>query len=203
MGTGGFGFGNAWSSYSLPDLTDCENNPQKPEGCTFDAEFTEEEGSWIGYMYTLGQVFSLPIAGAVMAASPSRRLVMLVMSLIFLAGWTLVALTLDEIYWFYIGRFILGLGAGALGLIGVLYIHESVEPSVRGGLGNFPVFVLVLAYFFGNLFGAIMPWYVVTYIGFFFPGKNNKTGTDPVVVAVVGADLTTTDIIDCCYLQSS
>ncbi len=92
-------------------MTDCEDNPQKPDGCTFDQEFTDEQGSWIGSMYTLGQVFSVPAVGVVMTLT-TRKTSLLLTGILYLIGWTILGLTeplnLDEVVWFYIGRFILG-----------------------------------------------------------------------------------------------
>ncbi len=50
IGATGVGYGSSWSSPALTDLTGCEDDPElHPDGCTFDHEFTEEEGSWIGW----------------------------------------------------------------------------------------------------------------------------------------------------------
>ncbi len=54
----------------------------------------------------------------------------------------------------------------------IIYIHETVEPNIRGAMGNIPAFMIVSGYFIGTLFGALMPWYVVTYIGLAPPGNS-------------------------------
>ncbi len=105
------GLANSWSSWALPSLSDCEDNPQKPDGCTFGEEFTSDQSSWVGSMYNLGQVFSLPLVGLVMTFV-SRKMAVLATALAFFCGWTFIALAepldLQEFYWFYIGRFLSG-----------------------------------------------------------------------------------------------
>ncbi len=58
-----------------------------------------------------------------------------------------------------------------MGYIAVIYVHEVVDPEIRGGLGNVPTLVIVFFYFLGSLFGAMMPWYTATYIAILFPGE--------------------------------
>ncbi len=105
------GLANSWSSWALPSLSDCEDNPQKPDGCTFGEEFTDDQSSWVGSMYNLGQVFSLPLVGLVMTFV-SRKMAVFATALAFFCGWTFIALAepldLHEFYWFYIGRFLSG-----------------------------------------------------------------------------------------------
>lgn len=105
------GTGLAWTSPALPALTDCEDNPDKPDGCTFDQEFTEEQGSWIGSSYTLGAMVSGLVTGY-MLATIGRKYTMLIMAVPFTAGWVLLALTapldLGQPVYFYVGRALTG-----------------------------------------------------------------------------------------------
>lgn len=111
FGCANAGVGNSWSSYSVPSLSDCEDNPQKPDGCTFENEFSQDESSWVTSMYNLAQVFSLPFFVSIMAFV-GRRAAIVATAISFMAGWTFLTLaeplTLDETYWFYIGRFLSG-----------------------------------------------------------------------------------------------
>ncbi len=60
----------------------------------------------------------------------------------------------------------------------VIYIHEVVDPEIRGGLSNLPGFCVVFSYFFCTLLGALLPWYTVSEITYSFSGifrhKSNR-----------------------------
>ncbi len=62
-------------------------------------------------MYNLGQVFSTPMCGLIMAMV-SRKAALIANIIPFTIGWSFLALAepliLDEAYWFYIGRFLMG-----------------------------------------------------------------------------------------------
>ncbi len=62
-------------------------------------------------MYNLGKIFSIPLLGAIMARW-GRRTAELCTAFPMLAGYLLLALAeplgLDQVYWFYAGRFLTG-----------------------------------------------------------------------------------------------
>eukprot|EP00095_Tigriopus_kingsejongensis_P000011 snap_masked-scaffold342_size201858-processed-gene-1.5 protein:Tk00011 transcript:snap_masked-scaffold342_size201858-processed-gene-1.5-mRNA-1 annotation:"nad-dependent protein deacetylase sirtuin-2" len=104
IGAFGLGSGMAWTSPTLPSLTNCEG---RNNTCTFEHEFTKEEGSWIGSSYTLGAMVSGIVTGFLLAKI-GRKWTMVLMAVPFIAGWLLLCLTvplnLDQAFWFYIGR---------------------------------------------------------------------------------------------------
>ena len=100
-----------WTSPILPVLTECEDNPVKPDGCAFDEEFTVDQGSWIGSTYTLGALVS-GLATGVLLAQVGRKWTMLLMAVPYISGWVLLTLTgpldLADPAWFYAGRILTG-----------------------------------------------------------------------------------------------
>ncbi len=52
----------------------------------------------------------------------------------------------------------------------VIYIHEVVDPEIRGALSSVPFCFLVLGSFSGTLLGAIVPWYTATEIAYSLAG---------------------------------
>ncbi len=63
-------------------------------------------------MYNLGQVFSVPAMGPLLALT-TRKATIHFLNALYLAGWILIALTepltLDSVYVFYIARFLIGM----------------------------------------------------------------------------------------------
>ncbi|TRY70088.1 hypothetical protein TCAL_05190 [Tigriopus californicus] len=169
IGAFGLGAGMAWTSPTLPNLVNCSN---RTEGCTFDQEFSKEEGSWIGSTYTLGAMVSAIVTGFLLARI-GRKWTMLGMAIPFILGWLLlcisVPLTLDEAYWFYIGRALAGFGGGSFSLAAPIYISEISETSIRGALGILFQLFVTSGNVFVNAVGSAVSWEIVTGICIVFP----------------------------------
>ena len=52
-------------------------------------------------------------------------------------GWTLL-MAASQAWQLYVGRFLLGLGAGLEITISPVYIHETTRPNMRDVCGSFP-----------------------------------------------------------------
>ncbi len=57
-----------------------------------------------------------------------------------------------------------------MNFVAVIYVHEVVDPEIRGGLGSVGMLMVVFVYFLATLMGALLPWYTTTQIGYIFPG---------------------------------
>jgi len=111
LGACSVGFAFAWPSPVIPHLTDCKNNPLKPDGCSVDDEFTADEISWIGSLAPLGALLASIFMG-VPLDKLGRKNTLLLASAPSLAGWALLGLTeplnMGHPVYFFIGRFLTG-----------------------------------------------------------------------------------------------
>ena len=68
-------------------------------------------------------------------------------------GWTLL-MAASQAWQLYVGRFLLGLGAGLEISISPVYIHETTRPNMRDICGSFPQVMtalgIVICYFMGR-----------------------------------------------------
>ena len=64
-----------------------------------------------------------------------------------------------------------GFGGGSFSLAAPIYIAESCEANIRGGLGSMFQFMLVVGVLFNNGVGAAIDWVTLTGILLVFPGK--------------------------------
>jgi len=105
------GYSNAWASPVIPNLTDCKDNSLKPNGCTFDKEFTANQVSWIGSMHWIGSLFSSLFTGS-FTAKFGRKMTILLLNLPVVLGWVLLTVTepfdLGDPVYFYVGKFLTG-----------------------------------------------------------------------------------------------
>lgn len=74
-----------------------------------------------------GALFTFPIAEKF-----GRKKTMMLASLIFLLGGTLMTASHGNLNMIYVGRAIAGLGIGASSLTVPVYIAETAPPSIRG-----------------------------------------------------------------------
>ena len=68
-------------------------------------------------------------------------------------GWTLL-MAASQAWQLYVGRFLLGLGAGLEITVSPVYIHETTRPNMRDVCGSFPQVMtalgIVICYFMGR-----------------------------------------------------
>ena len=95
------------------------------------------------------------------------------------AGWILLLIGkplddhIDPIWLFYTGRILTGIGGGAFGLAGPLYISETTDVEIRGALGSLQQLQVAIGVTFVDMLsinGAV-GWVTITGICIAFPGK--------------------------------
>ncbi|KAJ9581440.1 hypothetical protein L9F63_023372, partial [Diploptera punctata] len=136
---------DAWTSPALPDLQ--LNN----------TAITDEDGSWIGSIAALGGLIGSLPAG-LLADNLGRRTVLLGLTLPFILGWVIVTLGQKNVTMLYTARFILGFATGASSVVAPLYTEEISETSIRGELGSYLDFAIVVAILYVYAFGAFVSY---------------------------------------------
>lgn len=150
---------------SIPSKFDCtpkddSGNPNVPSGWT---AFKSLGGSLI----TLGAAAGSIALGPVVSANCGRRPCISLGGFVCLAGCLFAThLSFNNVYVFYLGRFITGFGVGLACFALPLYSSEVSTPSIRGMMGSlFQLFVVlgtvvasvVLAFVPDWKFGMLMP----------------------------------------------
>merc|ERR1719228_2376563 len=112
-----------------------------------------EEASWMSSLLALGALFGSLSAVFLMDAI-GRKASLLAFSVMSLfIGWTLLVAA-SQAWQLYVGRFLLGLGAGMEISISPVYIHETTRPNMRDICGSFPQIMtalgIVVCYFMGR-----------------------------------------------------
>ena len=72
-------------------------------------------------------------------------------------GWTLL-MAASQAWQLYVGRLLLGLGAGLEITISPVYIHETTRPNMRDVCGSFPQVMTALGMVLSYCLGANLAW---------------------------------------------
>ncbi|GJQ86900.1 hypothetical protein Trydic_g11772 [Trypoxylus dichotomus] len=150
LATFSLGTSYAWSSPAISRLNgqiDSENNPLK-------RNITSSEESWIASLVPLAATISAFLSGY-FADRIGRKNTLLISSVPVLAGYGFLTFA-NEIYYFYIGRFLCGLGCGTVFTITPIYVGEIAESKNRGTLGCFLTFLLSI--------GCLYIYFIAPYV---------------------------------------
>lgn len=96
--------------------------------------FTEQEGSWIGSMLSLGAVPGAAAAGT-MTQIFGRKPAIAALALPFIISYIIIGLS-QNLWAIYVARLIAGVGLGGVVVAVPIYVAEIAEDSVRGTLGS-------------------------------------------------------------------
>ncbi|KAK3914877.1 Facilitated trehalose transporter Tret1 [Frankliniella fusca] len=96
---------------------------------------SENEGSWVASLMTIGACIGAVPAGAITERF-GRRGTMLLLAVPFVISWLLI-LFANGAGMLYAARFLSGFATGATSVAAPMYCAEIAEPSVRGTLGTF------------------------------------------------------------------
>ena len=112
-----------------------------------------DQGTWMSSLLCIGALFGSLSAVFLMDAI-GRKASLLAFSVMSLfIGWTLL-MAASQAWQLYVGRFLLGLGAGLEISISPVYIHETTRPNMRDICGSFPQVMtalgIVICYFMGR-----------------------------------------------------
>lgn len=116
----------SWSSSAIPMLQESSSTIQ----------ITDQQGSWIGSLLTLGALVGAIPAGYVAQrlTGPKRLLQLLAFPLF--GSWIVIAYC-GTVYGLYVARFMSGVAIGAISVAAPMYVGELAEPKIRGTLGTF------------------------------------------------------------------
>ena len=105
---------------------------------------TEEQASWMSSLLALGAMFG-SLSAVFLMDAVGRKASLLAFSVMSLfIGWTMM-MAASQAWQLYVGRFLLGLGAGLEITISPVYIHETTLRDMRDVCGSFPqVFQLLI-----------------------------------------------------------
>jgi len=172
---GAFGMGNmlVWSSPALPHLVkeDCE----KINACDLPHPFTNEEGSWIGSISTIGALTAAIVVGRIMIPYLGCKWSMITLSVPATAGWICLLITkplqVTTPTLFYVGRFLTGFAGGAFSLVAPTYVSETAETRYRGTLGNLMQFMVTfgIAFTYSLAINDAVNWEYITAISLAVP----------------------------------
>ncbi|XP_028140935.2 facilitated trehalose transporter Tret1 [Diabrotica virgifera virgifera] len=141
----GTGFG--WTSPELPKLKDNTTSP-------LDHELTDTQEGWIGSFLPLAAAIG-PIGGGVLADIIGRKKTLLLGTLPFIVAYILNIFA-KSVFIFYIGRFLSGIGVGIIFTVLPMYIGEISDDDVRGSLGSFMQFFIVIGLLFSYAIGPFV-----------------------------------------------
>ncbi|KAF2889108.1 hypothetical protein ILUMI_17066 [Ignelater luminosus] len=116
-----------WSSPYLPKLKEAAHIKENPLGRLI----TYDEASWLGSLLPLGAIFGTFIAGYC-AQKIGRRKTMLFNIVIPFAVAFLIFAFADNIYSFYLARFVSGVTVSGVYTVVPMYLAEISEDEVRG-----------------------------------------------------------------------
>ncbi|XP_018327911.1 facilitated trehalose transporter Tret1-like [Agrilus planipennis] len=115
----------SWTSPALPLLQD----PASP------LPVTNEQGSWIASLLTLGAFMGAIPAGEIAIYLGPKRTLQLT-TIPFIVTWITIAYSPNVIL-LYIARLVAGLVVGLICVAAPMYITDLAEPRIRGSLGGF------------------------------------------------------------------
>ena len=122
-----YGICMAYTSSAIPSMLDPNSS----------LTITYSEASWMSSLLALGAMFG-SLSAVFLMDAVGRKASLLAFSVMSLfIGWTMM-MAASQARQLYVGRFLLGLGAGLEITISPVYIHETTKPELRDVCGSFP-----------------------------------------------------------------
>ncbi|XP_008207267.1 facilitated trehalose transporter Tret1-2 homolog [Nasonia vitripennis] len=155
--------GGAMMGWTSPVLANMGKNDTKSmDDNPLGVVVTDDEGSWVGSLMTLGAVTGSLFSGYI-GERFGRKKALLATSIPFLLGWALIA-TAKSLEQLYVARFIFGIAIAISFTVVPMYCGEIAETSIRGVLGSFlqlfVTFGLLYAYAIGPFVSYLIFWIV-------------------------------------------
>lgn len=98
-----------------------------------------------------------------------RKRCQLGLTIFFISGWAIIALSNDTLWLILVGRFITGLCQGWLGPLGPVFVAEISSPIYRGFFLASLSFAIAAGVFMSHLFGTLLRWNVAALLCGVFP----------------------------------
>uniref|UniRef100_W4VSE6 Putative sugar transporter n=1 Tax=Phaedon cochleariae TaxID=80249 RepID=W4VSE6_PHACE len=161
-----------WSSPVLPKLysNDTDINP-------LGTPITKDEESWIGSLQYIGAMVGI-LPFTFLADRIGRKPVLLMLALPHVAAYLMFAFA-NNIYWYYLGRFLGGVSLSSVYIILPMYVAEISEDSYRG--------MLLVSYSTFASFGDLFPYILGPYLSIRW--FNLITGIFPILFLLSFASL--------------
>ncbi|XP_060217981.1 sugar transporter ERD6-like 5 isoform X1 [Lycium barbarum] len=119
--------------------------------------------STFGAILTLGGTVGALASGTI-ADMFGRRVAMWFLDLCSILGWLSIIFA-TSVWWLDIGRFLMGIGAGALFYVAPIYIAEISPKSIRGGCTAAFAFMVYFGFSVMFLIGNILTWRTLAIVG--------------------------------------
>jgi len=157
------GLAIGFSSILLPQLRPGYNGtePHQP------FSISEEEGSWIAAMFSLGAIFG-GLISAFLGKTYGRRVSLMLLTVPDLLGWILVASS-QNIWMMLTGRFLAGLAAGGYSPNIQIFVAEISEAKHRGWLSGLTMPMMSIGVLLVYTMGSWLPWHYAAAISTLLP----------------------------------
>ncbi|KAJ8931871.1 hypothetical protein NQ314_015137 [Rhamnusium bicolor] len=136
-----------WTSPEIPKLKGILDNP-------LGAPISKAEEGWIGSFLPLGAALG-PFAAGIAADKIGRKKTLLVSAVPFIVAFIL-NLVATNVNYFFMSRFLCGLGVGSVFTVLPMYIGEISDDEVRGSLGSFMQLFIVIGLLFSYGLGPYL-----------------------------------------------
>jgi SP family facilitated glucose transporter-like MFS transporter 8 len=157
LGALSFGYTIGYSSPALPQMTASERIMHN----------NEDAASWFVSIATLGAMFGCLIAGSLVERW-GRRLTLLITAIPYFVGWLSIIIA-SEIQLLCFGRFLTGIGCGAVCVAAPVYIAEMASRDLRGRLGAGVQLSVTIGIFLVYCLGVVLDWRVLATVGAVIP----------------------------------
>ncbi|XP_054266614.1 facilitated trehalose transporter Tret1-like [Macrosteles quadrilineatus] len=119
-------------------------------------QITQEEASWIASLSSVSTPFGCILSGYLLDAIGRKRTIILTL-MPMIIGWFLIYAA-SSIYMIYVGRLLVGLGAGMMGSPARVYTGEVTQPHLRGMLAAVASVGVSLGVTIQYIVGAFVSW---------------------------------------------
>jgi len=157
------GLAIGFSSILLPQLRPTYNGTEPHQPFLI----SEEEGSWIAAMFSLGAIFGGFIS-AFLGKTYGRRVSLMMLTVPDLLGWILVASS-QNIWMMLTGRFLAGLAAAGYSPNIQIFVAEISEARNRGWLSGLTMPMMSIGVLLVYTMGTWLPWHYVAAISTLVP----------------------------------